>query len=57
MRGGPSLEVSQRGRTINEIYCKGGWGGVHGEPASESKMIIEHGSGDISKISPLWGEE
>lgn len=57
MRGGPSLEVSREGKTLNELFCKGGWGRVHAEPESKSKFIIEHGSGDISKMSPLWGDE
>jgi hypothetical protein len=56
MRGGPSLEVSRNGETLKQLFCKGGWGGSHGEPSLQSGFIVEHGSADISKIAPLWGE-
>lgn len=49
-RGAPGLEVSRRGEIAVHLECKGGWGGVRGNPKLESRFIRDHGSSNPSAL-------
>lgn len=53
-RGGPGVEISRDSKVEARLECSGGWGNIKGKRTMESKFIIEHGSGDLSKFEPLW---
>ncbi|GAB2844873.1 hypothetical protein GCM10027277_11060 [Pseudoduganella ginsengisoli] len=41
LRGKPVLVVKNSEKTIAEMTCKGGWGGVMGKPEAKSEFIID----------------
>ena len=54
MKGGPSLEVKNAGKTIVEMACKNGWEAVIGEPDRPSPFISEKPDADYSEAKKYW---
>jgi hypothetical protein len=57
MRGSPFLDVLRGGNAVAQLSCKKGWAEMRGDPELKSKFIADHGSANVSELSPLWGEK
>ena len=57
VRGSPSLEVRDRGKTLAHFQCQHGWGGTTVDLKDKSPFVIDHGSVSDTEISKLQGDE
>lgn len=53
-RGTPGVQVWRHGEMLANLECKGGWGGAQGKGQTSSRLVIDHGSLDVSEVDKLW---